>query len=370
MAIFRQKMTVWKNQVRQKLEALEARSVSVGQLLVSYSVLVGIRTFIERASQGLLSETPGSFGIFYLQNWFIFAIAMLLLWMFIAAILKRPMATLTTLFFWGSWAVVIPPIIDLIFFGHVFRSFYLINSLAGLWLNYRSLFGHLQPTVVYFGTKIVILAVSGAVAALVYLQTSRFLKSVATAIGAYSMFFLMASFPSWLAFVYYAIAQRRSIFEVSEIDVVGFIAPPVDIFSVQYYVLRNAISYKLNMVYFVVLILIMGGILIREKLLASLDSGVLKIVILRIIALWALFGTGLYTSLQHYPINSHPGVFSWFAIGCILVSFLLGDFFWNLLGQELRFKQEKFVFSAIFCASIAGPLLIDSRIMLPIFAIP
>lgn len=314
----------------------QGESVTPLQWLMTLAVMIAIRTLIILGSEGLFDRPIFMVAIFYFQDLFFFLDSFLLTWIWLSLFLRVKPQELSRLMLWGTWLVILPPIIDLIGYKTIFWSFYLFNDIGGLWMQYYSIFGHLPPAIVYFGSKIGCILAVVVTSIFVYHQTRKTWKAIVNGWAVYSIFFFMGSFPSWLSYLYYSLAKGKSLFLVTIADVAGFVASPVELFGIKHVSIGWMTMIKLNFVYF---LFSLGLFFVLIRLA---EKGKIKSILAKFFAtnlVWLhlgmfLFGFGLL-GIGLYPQNFSPSFFAWCSFGVLLAS--IGA---NLMVDNLLLDQK------------------------------
>lgn len=350
----------------QKLsEMLFQIKVTPLQWAAVFAGIVALRVFIEKLAQKFPNDSINYTTTFYIQNLFFFLLTFLLIWLWLSFILKTNPSKLTNILLWGSWLIILPPIIDIIWTGgKVYWSFYLLNNLQGLWSQFYTVFGNLPPAIVYFGTKITIILAVILLSLYVYSKTKSAIKTFLNVIVIYCIFFFMASFPSWFSFIYYPLAEWKNILSVNNLDAVSLFATPAKIFSLEQSSIISALSYKLNIIYFLLIIfsLIILFRMINKEQLKFFSGNFLRLSSIIFTAL--LFFIGLALGYQSFPENFNLNIFSIFAV----FSLLLSLFFISTIreyaenNKTLEGKRDhKDVMIIIFLLSLAGGIIVSFK---------
>lgn len=279
-----------------------------------------LRSFIERFLAKTSPDSDYEVIVEFIHNIFFFGISFILLWLFLGKLLKINPGRLSFVFLWVTLAVPLPPIFDIFKTGgEVFWSFYLISDPARLFLQYRTLFGHLPSGIVYFGTKIVFFGGIILLSGLVFLKTRNILKTVAGALGSYTILFVMGAFPSFFFLAYNLFFGREKFGDIRSFEIARFFAVPEKILGIGPASLKYSFAYKLDILYFpllVFLVVILFYAINRKKFMAVLGN-------LRLPQLFyhgGLFFIGLGLGFLRYPGNFSLNVFSLSAVLTLLLS--------------------------------------------------
>jgi hypothetical protein len=355
------------------VEKLENNNVDPFFWAISFSGIVALRVSIEKIAQKIPSESGSYLLVFYFQNLFFFILTIILLWIWLSFLLKVNPKKLANLMLWGAWLIIFPPLIDMLWTGgSIFWSFYLLNDLKGLWSQFYTIFGNLPPAIVYFGTKITFLTAIFLLSFFVYLKSKSVVKALLNIIVTYTIFFFMASFPSWFSFGYYSLAEKISIFNINEFKVLGLLATPSNIFSIKYGVLMNILSYKLNIIFFLLLLfllVILFSLIDRKRLLLFFKNYLLPAYFF--FTLFLLFA-GMGLGYRAYPKNFDINLFSILGticlIACITLSSMATKFAYNYYVKKRisvsDYRGDKQIIGIVFILSLIGSIIISVKFFL------
>lgn len=342
------------------------------QWLAVFAGVVAIRVFIEKFSQGFPNETLNYIATFYIQNLFFFLLTFLLIWLWLSFILKTNPSSLANILLWSSWLIVFPPIIDIIWTGgDVYWSFYLLNDIPGLWLQFYTIFGNLPSAIVYFGTKITIILAISLLSLYVLWKTRNPFKFAANILVTYTIFFFMASFPSWFSFMYYSIAKGKNIMAAGSLDIVAFLATPATIFSIKTTSIINALSYKLDLIYFIIIIFLLG-ILFYLSSKQQFRSFFEKLKTKNIILVSLMFLVGFVLGSLNFPDNYNLNIFSVFAVLALLTSLFLSTTVKEYLVRKETISEEinhKEIAIVVLIIALAGGFIVNFKFFIIIFLI-
>jgi 4-hydroxybenzoate polyprenyltransferase len=316
-----------------------------------------------------------------IHNFLFFLLSALLLWLFLALLLKENPLKTSKIVLWASLMFIFPPILDMLKTGgKIFWSPYLFNSLSGLSSQFLSFFGNLPTGMVYFGTRIIVAASIVFFAGLIYIKTKNILRAAIGALGTYTILFFMASIPSWGTFFFYLFSGSKKVSTVSSIDVVQLFGAPQNVFGTSLAGgFREAVSANLNLFYFMLLcglLLILFFTINKHKLLAVIKNVRLP----QIMVHGGLFLAGLGSALLIYPQNLELSIFSVAAVLDLLAAIIfawmasvivndIADFAIDSISNPARPLQEK-IFSVFeykqlgiifFLLSLLGGLVVGAK---------
>jgi len=306
--------------LEQLVDRLLAEKTGAATLLLTFMGIIAIRVLEEK----FLAYSPATSGeilVEYLHNFLFFANTFVLIWLILGFFVRKNPAKLATIIVWAFFLILFPPLIDMAKTGgDIFWSFYLLNSPAGLWQQFITIFGNLPSGIVYFGSKIVFLMAVFFSSVIVYLKTKKIAMTILNAVTVYATLFFMGSFPSWSTFVY-RFFQGESITDTSSVQVAQFFGSPRPIFGLEVNTLKYAFAYQLDAVFFLFLLCLLVSLFIaisREKFWAIIRNVRLP----QIIYHSGLFFVGLGLGFLAYPQYMHLNFFA------ILVVLVLGADVW------------------------------------------
>lgn len=340
----------------------QGETVKFSAWLGFFSVLIAVRILITNITQKFSGESASYLINFYFQDFFFFFLVLILIWIWLSLFLRVHPQKLMGLMLWGSWLVILPPIIDLVFFHTIFWSFYLINDIHGLWAEYYSFFGHLPPAIVYFGAKIACLIAVLATSLVVYLKTQKIWNALVNGWAVYSIFFFLASFPSWLTFFKRGLFEGKNIFSISIADIASFSASPAQIFGINHEFLNTALMFKLNLIYFILSILlslILWSIWSKENFKSFFRQAILEKKIILPLLMVAI-GIGLFSS-KAYPGNMEIDFFSVIGLAVIFLSLFCSTLADTLFAKNKEAKREIIMLNLI---ALTGLLLLNAKLFL------
>jgi len=278
-----------------------------------FAGIIGIRIAIERLFVPV-KNPPTEVLIDYLHNFLFFLIAFVGIWLVLAKILHCNPTKLAFVMLAGSWLIVFPPLLDMLKTGgSVYWSFYALDSLAGLWGEFITIFGNLPSGIMYFGTKIVFIIALIIIFGLIYLRTKKIFKALSGGLMAYIILFFMSSFPSWFAYAYYFLAQSRKITDISGVQVAQVFGVPAKIFGITPGSLEYSFAYNLNLLYFPILCLVLAALFWlydKHKFTALIKNARLP----QTIGHLGFFAVGICLGFFAYPERLEFGLFSTVAL--------------------------------------------------------
>lgn len=298
--------------INNRLDSFSENAPSPLIWFFSFAGIIAVRLFLDNfvAQRGkftLASQTD-------IHNLLFFLLVIILLWLWLALLIKENPLKLSKLVLWASLIIIFPPILDMLKTGGgIFWSPYLFSGFHDLSLQFFSFLGNLPTGMLYFGTRIMAAACALAFVAVIFLKTKNFWRSLAGALGAYAILFFFVSFPSWLSFVYYFFQGSKKIAEVTGVDVAQFAGAPRPIFGIVFAEnIKHSLSFNLNLIYFPILLGLLAILFFwgnRNKFLALAGNARLP----QLLGHSGLFLAGLILGYLAYPENFNLNIFSIFA---------------------------------------------------------
>jgi 4-hydroxybenzoate polyprenyltransferase len=369
--------------IKEKIEKMAGELSEKNSDLLYFALcfcgIIALRIFIEFfvASKALAFA---DILVEYLHNFFFFAILFLIIWLILSLFLQENPKKSSFFVLCAFWLIILPPILDIIKTGgKVYWSFYALSDIKALYSQFMTIFGQLPSGIVYFGTKIVFLAVIFLTALLVYVKTKNAIKTAFSAFFVYVALFFMGSFPSWFSFGYYFLSGTKKVSEIQGFQVVQFWGAPAKIFALQYESLTYALAYHLDLIYFLLLSALLAILFFaidKNKFWAVIKNSRLP----QIIVHGGLFFLGLGIGWWAYPQNLNINLFSVAAMLDLLVAIILAwlasviindiaDFSIDAVSNPARPLQEK-IFSVsqylqlgiiFFLLSLLGGLVVSLK---------
>lgn len=363
--------------IENRLVSLFEKKVSLLSWMMAFLSVIFIRIFIEQFLALAKPILPYEVVIEYVQSFYFFSLAIIIIWLVLSLIFKIKPQKLSFILIFSLLLVPLPPLIDIIRTGgEAYWSFYLFSSPPDLWLQYRTIFGHLPSAIVYFGTKITFLGVIFLLTFLVWVKTKSYLKTICSTVVIYSILFFMGGFPSFFYYGYNFIFPNKSFLEIKSFEIFEFFGSPNKILGVNFQNFKYAVAYRLDFIYFLLLIILLTLLfwrIDRQKLIAVCKNARFP----QIIYHSGLFFVGIAIGALNYPYNLRFDLFSILAVFVALISIWLAwlasviindlnDFAIDSVSNPERplqkkiFIQEEYIHLAwaFFLLSIIGTLSI------------
>lgn len=307
------------NEIEKLLNRLFELRVGILMWVAGFSGIMAVRTFIKTFVVGR-NQTVDGVLTDYLHEFFFFFIAILMVWLLVSLLLKENPANLSGLFFWASWLIIFPPLIDMAKTGGgIFWSFYLLGGPAELWRYFASAYGDLPSGIVYFGTRIVCLVSVAAIALLIWARTKNLVKAAAGLIGVYLIWFFMGAIPTFLTYAYYFLEGSKKIVEIRAVDVMQFLGGMESIFGMTFDNFGYTMAYNINLAFHLMFLGLLAVLFILigwEKFWAVVKNSRPPQLVYHAGLLFIGLGLGFLA----YPENFHLNIFSVMAVLILIAS--------------------------------------------------
>jgi len=303
-------------------DLLEKRVGLLTWLLVFLSMIF-LRSFVEQFLAVSKSLTILETLMEFIHNAYFFCLTILLVWLFLSLLLRVKPQKLSYILIFSMALIIVPPFIDMLKInGQIYWSFYLLSAPSDLWKQYITIFGHLPSGIVYFGTKIVFLAAIFSVAVMTWIMTKSLVRAVLAIIGTYSVVFFMSAFPSFFYYAYVFLTKSDKVASVHSFEIAAFFSSPEKIFGVLFPSFQYTLAYKLNYIYFILLLVFLGVLfylISRKKFIAVLKNLRLPQVVYHC----GIFLVGMGLGFLQYRNNFRLDIFSVLAALILLISVVL-----------------------------------------------
>lgn len=182
------------------LEKIENYKISFGSIILIFYFAIFLRSFLEGFSNSNnLGMTTGFIDTFiHFPVWFITVFVGIAI--VISVFTKKHISSILKLISFCSFIIVLPPIIDLIFYTNKVGYFYIVGTPYELIRQYLSLL--LNTKALSIGIKIEIIIVLSSIFYYVYLNTKSFFRSIVATVLSYTIIFLMVALPNLVYVIY------------------------------------------------------------------------------------------------------------------------------------------------------------------------
>ena len=304
--------------INQILEKIENYPLTLSQWILTFSAIIVLRMLGEYLLMGLESRSLEFFAGSVLATWLFFAFSSLILVIFVSVYLRAPARKAANLLLWGFFLVILPPILDKILCGaQKCWSFYTFDSLSGLFKRFITFFGDSATIGITYGVRIEVALAVIFLIGYFFLKTRKALKSLLGGLIAYTILFILGSFPSWLTLIF--LAPAKKITEIRGFDVAGLFLSPVKYFSAESHDPLNALNVKMNLIYAFLIafaVVVFFYINFKDKSIAIAKN--VRWIQISIHVGLILFGAGL--GAFYFPQNLNMNIFSLFALANLILA--------------------------------------------------
>ena len=300
------------------LNKIENYPLTLTGWLTAFSAIIALRMLGENLLLGFSDKQLAFFIGSTLAAYLFFAFSYLLVLMFLSFWLKVGLKKVANVLLWGFLLVIFPPIIDKIWCGQNFCwSFYAFDSLKGLFVRFSSFFGNNAAIGITYGVRVEVALAIIFVMVYAYIKQKKAIRAFLAGLFTYIILFVLGSFPSWLAYLYFL--PKKSVFSVESFDIAGLFLTPVSYFSVIETDFVNALNVKMNLIYAFLLVFLgifFFWIFYRDKFWPIMRN--VRWVQITIHAGLILTGAGL--GAFYFPNNLIINIFSFFALSNLILA--------------------------------------------------
>lgn len=248
--------------MKRMVEAIETAPLSLSTFVLAFLGIILVRLFIEGGTNAYETESL-HYMFFEFSHTFLFFLFALLLFMPIVRIAgAASWSRAANLLLFGFLIIWTPPLIDvLVFQGEQFWSFYELDSLRGLMSQFFTFFDDTPNVGITYGVRIEVALMTAALGGYAFFRSRKFLSALGVAILTYAIFFILGTFPSYIAIL--MLGVEKGFFAVTEFDVVGTMLAPSKLFGQDIVDPRMSLGSRLSIVYAILSALGVGAILYR-----------------------------------------------------------------------------------------------------------
>lgn len=304
--------------IQKFLQKIENYPLTPAGWLTAFSAIIVLRMLGENLLNGFADLSLAFFIGSTLASYLFFAFSYLLVLIFLTFWLKVGLKKVANVLLWGFLLVIFPPIIDKIWCGQNFCwSFYAFDSLKGLFARFFSFFGNNAAIGITYGVRVEVALAVIFVMVYAYIKQKKAIKAFLTGLFAYVILFILGSFPSWLAYLYFL--PKKSVFSVESFDIAGLFLTTASYFSVIETDFMNALNVKMNLIYAFLLVFVaifFFWLFYREKFWPIVRN--IRWIQIMIHGGLILVGAGL--GAFYFPNNIVINIFSFFAVSNLILA--------------------------------------------------
>lgn len=225
--------------------------------MTAFSCLILSRLLVESWLFGF--ETRSAIFLLYefAHNFSFFLLSFVLFLPIFQYFARVSLSVASNMLLFGFLVILSPPIVDFIVSdGKGFWSFYIFDGLSGLFSRYLTFFGDRPDMGITYGVRVEVTLVTVFFGLYVFLKTKRFFRALLGALSAYSLLFVLGTFPSWMAIPILGISDGAWILRAS--DVAGVFLSPLAFFSRDLVDPRSILNAKMSLIYAGILPFVVG----------------------------------------------------------------------------------------------------------------
>ncbi|MDD3487028.1 MAG: UbiA family prenyltransferase [Candidatus Moranbacteria bacterium] len=325
--------------IKKIIQKIESYPLTFTGWLTAFSALIAVRMLGEHLLSGFQDKSLSYFIGSALAAWLFFAFSYLIVLIFLAFWLEESVRKIANILLWGFWLAVFPPVVDKIWCGQNFCwSFYNFDSFHGLFWRFLTFFGNNAQIGITYGVRVEVALAVIFVGIYAYIKQKKAVKAILTSFFAYVILFILGSFPSWLAYLYFL--PKKSLFSVANTDIAGLFLTPVQLFSVSETDYVNVLNIKMNLAYaflFFWLVALFFWLEYKEKFW-DITKNIRWIQIL-IHGGLVMAGAGL--GAFYFPANLNINIFSLLALANLVLAAVCAWLASVFLNDQVDFEIDK-----------------------------
>ncbi len=234
--------------LRKLFEQIESVPLTLGTLATTFLAIVSIRIGIEN----FFESFPFRFADFYYYQCTDFFLSFLFTFLVILPIISwagktsigraSGLALSTLLIIWT------PPVIDeIISRGAGLWSFYIFDSLSGVFHRYLTFFGDQPDIGITYGIRIEIALVIVFIALYAAIKTKSVVRATLSAIMLYTVLFFIASLPSLISIL--TLGTSRGYAAITEFEVAAFMLAPRPLFGLNPPGIESVLNINVSLIF-------------------------------------------------------------------------------------------------------------------------
>jgi 4-hydroxybenzoate polyprenyltransferase len=324
--------------IKRIIRFIENQQLSFSGWVISFGTLLGLNLFFQSITYGFNSLSFEYFiGEIIQPYYFILYLAVVI---FIYLITGENIKKILNFVLWGFWSIIFWPIIDKIILKDSFHlSFYLYDSIGGIFNKLITFFGPINPVGILYGTRIETIFIVLFVGVYVYYKRNSLLRALFAGLGVYVIFFISVALPSILVFIF-TLGSGENILEVTKLDVVKFFNTPFNYFGVEERGFAVTFFYKISLIYNLIFL----GLLFWLQYLCDknlLNSLIKNIRFPQMIFNWGLLILGMLIGLFYFSSNLTTDFFSVFVLVNLFLSILFSWLFSVVVNDVEDYEIDK-----------------------------
>jgi len=324
--------------IQRLINFFENQPLSFGGWAVSFFVLLSLNLFFQFITYGFKNVTFEYFiGEIIQPYYFILYLAVVI---FLYLITGEKIKKISSFALWGFWSIIFWPIIDKIILGNNFHlSFYIYDSLVGIFQKMITFFGPVTPVGILYGTRIETVFIMIFVGLYIYNKTKSVLRTGIGILGVYIIFYLSVALPSILVFMG-TIFGGRDVMEITKLDIVKIFNTPLEYFGIMERGFAVVFFYKISLLYNLIFI----GLLVWLQYLWSknlLKQIVKNIRFPQMIFNWGMLLIGIMVGIYYWPNNFNVDFWSAIVLINLFLSVLFSWIFAVIINDIEDYEVDK-----------------------------
>ena len=246
------------------VSAIENSPLRLRDFTLAFLSIILVRLLIEAGTNSFSSE-PVSYMFYEFSHTFLFFLFAFLVFLPVVRLAgAKSLESATSLLLFGFLIIWTPPIIDKLMFGNEpFWSFYELDSLRGMLSQFFTFFDDTPRIGITYGVRTEVAVMSVVLGLYALLKSRKVLRAAGITLLAYTVFFILGTFPSWVAIP--VLGFEKGILSVTEFDIAGYMLSPENIFGTSVSDPRMALGAKMSIVYALLSVLAVGALLFRSS---------------------------------------------------------------------------------------------------------
>lgn len=253
-------VTSFKRSLLAITETVETAPLSLGGFTMTFFAVILVRLLVESATNLFVSQ-PLGYCLYEFSHTFLFFLFSFLLFLPIVRLAgATSWSRAVNVLLVGFLVIWTPPVIDKIIFGdQAFWSFYQFDGLPALASDYFRFFGGSPNIGITYGVRIEVALMSVGLGLYALVRSRKPLKALGIALLSYTAFFVLGTFPSYVAIA--ALASHKGILNVTGADIAGYMISPRRFFGTEIADPRMSLGLRMSFIYAILSVLQVGAFL-------------------------------------------------------------------------------------------------------------
>lgn len=349
------------NLIKKSIIFFENQSLNFNGWIISFFTLLGLNLFFQYITQNFKNVSVEYFIGEVIQPYYFILYLTIVIFLYLLLKVKnrklkikssnsnitqvekhneKLMVNILNFVLWGFWSIIFWPIIDKVILKDSFHlSFYIYDSVIGIFQKMITFFGPISPVGILYGTRIETIFIIIFVGVYVYIKTQSILKTVISSFGVYTIFYVSVALPSIVVFLM-TLFNGGNVMEITNLDIVKFFNTPLNYFGMAKRDFSVVFFYKISLVYNIifVLLLIWFQYLWNKKILIALFK---NIRIPQMIFNEGLLVIGMLIGIYYIPNNLTSDIFSWLVFLNLILSIFFSWLFSVIINDIEDYKIDK-----------------------------